>query len=434
MSKSFDQTHPVPPDFIISHIHKEGDNWLIQSNDEHQKGVAERARSFADTFGMGDWGYALGMLHDKGKEGKSFQQYIRKDSGYDPSIGYVGEHNHSYVGGIIARQLYGAQSDNLLVNQIISHHSGLHDTSDIEESIGKGLPDGVNPNINKYPLESTPFKGKLEMKDFHHLSRMLFSCLVDADFLDTEAAMDSARSSMRGGHMALSELYPLLEQYLKNLSETAPKTAVNQIRQEVQNVCFEKATLGQGFYSLTVPTGGGKTLSSLLWAIRHAIHHGLKRIIIAIPYTSIIVQTASLLKKIFGEDNVLEHHSAADMDDREDASTKSERMAKLATENWDYPIIVTTNVQLFESMFGNKPSVCRKLHNVVNSVIILDEVQSLPIDFLQPIVDSLKSCSRLFGVSVLFTTASQPILSGLIKGCNPRANFEGISNNSSLIL
>lgn len=423
----------IPDDLTISHIRKSGEVWLVQSNDAHQKGVAERARCFADTFGMGSWGYALGMLHDKGKEGKSFQRYIRKDSGYDSSIGYVGEHNHSYVGGIIARQLYGASSDNLLVNQIISHHSGLHDTSDIEESIGKDLPDGVNPNIDKYPFGSTPFKGKLEMKDFHHLSRMLFSCLVDADFLDTEAAMDKARSSMRGGHMALSELYPLLEQYLKNLFETAPKTEVNQIRHEVQNVCFEKATLGQGFYSLTVPTGGGKTLSSLLWAIRHAIHRGLKRIIIAIPYTSIIVQTAALLKKIFGEDNVLEHHSAADMDDREDACTGAGRMAKLATENWDYPIIVTTNVQLFESMFGNKPSVCRKLHNVVNSVIILDEVQSLPLDFLQPIVDSLKSYSRLFGVSVLLTTASQPILSGLIEGCNPRANFEGISNITELI-
>ena len=188
--------------------------------------------------------------------------------------------------------------------------------------------------------------------------------------------------------------------------------------------------MAKGFYSLTVPTGGGKTLSSLVWALRHAVHNGMKRIIIAIPYTSIIVQTASILKKIFGEESVLEHHSNFDPQ-----SVKKEfrHKAKLATENWDYPIVVTTNVQLFESMFSNKPSDCRKLHNIANSVIILDEVQTLPTDYLQPIVDALKSYQRMFGISVLFTTASQPVLSGLIEGCNPQAAFQGIDNITEII-
>ena len=186
-----------------------------------------------------------------------------------------------------------------------------------------------------------------------------------------------------------------------------------------------------GFYSLTVPTGGGKTLSSLVWAIRHALHNGQKRIIIAIPYTSIIVQTASILRKIFGEDNVLEHHNNVDPELIKD-ETLRERM-KLATENWDYPIIVTTNVQLFESMFSNKPSKCRKLHNISNSVIILDEVQTIPVDYLQPIVDSLKTYGKLFNLSVLFTTASQPVLSGLIEGCNPKASFSGIDKVTEIV-
>lgn len=152
----------------------------------------------------------------------------------------------------------------------------------------------------------------------------------------------------------------------------------------------------------------------MLWAMRHAVSHGMKRIIIAIPYTSIIVQTASILKQIFGEENVLEHHSNFDPSSIKDSRLRHK--AKLATENWDYPIIVTTNVQLLESMFSNRPSDCRKLHNIVNSIIILDEVQTLPSDFLQPIVDAMKAYHNMFGISVLFTTASQPILSGIIEG------------------
>ena len=157
----------------------------------------------------------------------------------------------------------------------------------------------------------------------------------------------------------------------------------------------------------------------------------MNRIIIAIPYTSIIVQTAGLLKEIFGEENVLEHHSNFDPDDIKDEENREK--AKLATENWDYPIIVTTNVQLFESMFSNKTSDCRKLHNMANSILVLDEVQMLPTGFLRPIVDALKAYQEMFGVSVLFTTASQPVLSGLIEGTNPKADFKGIEHIKEII-
>lgn len=238
-------------------------------------------------------------------------------------------------------------------------------------------------------------------------------------------------SAIRQDKATLKDLLPLLLRKLRDLKKNADNTDVNYIRDQIQQRCVTMSDSAIGFYSLTVPTGGGKTLSSLVWAMKHAIRNGQKRIIIAIPYTSIIIQTASILRSIFGGENVLEHHSNVDPEQFKDGELK-ERM-KLATENWDYPIIVTTNAQLFESMFSNKPSVCRKLHNIVNSVVILDEVQTLSTDYLQPIVDSLKTYNKLFHVTYLFTTASQPVLSGLIEGCNPRASFKGIDHVTEII-
>lgn len=427
----------------ISHIKKckDGEFISFQSNEDHCHEVAKLSKSFAAEFEMGEWGYALGILHDKGKERFAFQQYIRKENGLPiTKRTSIEEHYHAFVGGILATNLMGYSVLNLLTNQIISHHTGLHDFGDVESILEeRQLPEEIrmeNIDINvsmlrKEFVESTFSKSKVDIKHFHHLSRMLFSCLVDADRLDTERFMDEASWKKRGCSSAITDLLPKLDAYLCKLQQQAPDTEVNRIRMKVQEQC-SIAYLGEkGFYSLTVPTGGGKTLSSLLWAMKHAVNHGMNRIIIAIPYTSIIVQTAGLLKEIFGEENVLEHHSNFNPD--EIKNEKIREKAKLATENWDYPIVVTTNVQLFESIFSNKPSDCRKLHNIVNSVLILDEVQTLPTDFLQPIVDSLKAYKEMFGVSVLFTTASQPVLSGIIKGANPTADFEGIDCITEII-
>ena len=426
---------------VISHLYKENNCWIIQTNGEHQKGVAEMTAYFTGQFCLPSWGYALGMLHDKGKERDAFQQYIRKTNGLPVTDGKsYGEHHHAFVGGILATNLMGNSVLNLLANQIISHHTGLHDYADAENVIEeRPLPEEINkkdivlniPQLQKELLDSPFSKLKVSMKHFHHLSRMLFSCLVDADRLDTERFMDVASWKKRGCSSLITDLLPKFEAYLSELQLHAPDTEVNRIRKKVQDQCSMTSSGETGFYSLTVPTGGGKTLSSLLWAMKHAVNHDMNRIIIAIPYTSIIVQTAGLLKDIFGEENVLEHHSNFNPD--EIKNEKVREKAKLATENWDYPIIVTTNVQLFESMFSNKPSDCRKLHNIVNSVLILDEVQTLPTNFLQPIVDSLKAYQEMFGVSVLFTTASQPVLSGIIKGTNPTTNFEGIDHITEII-
>lgn len=415
---------------IISHIRKENNGDIsIQQNVEHSQGVAELAKKFASEFGMGDFGFIMGILHDKGKEKNEFQNYIRYENGLTDKRTYTQEgKSHAYVGGLIAKQIY-PQIAPLIDNPIMGHHRGLYDYTDLDE-IDNIIPAEVSmPQHSMISMPSWFKPDVLQPKDFHHIERILYSCLVDADYLDTERFMQPDEYALRGNKASISDLLPKLENYLKGFG--TPKTEVNIIRSQVQNTCLKKACCAPGFYSLTVPTGGGKTLSSLVWAMNHAVLHGKKRIIIAIPYTSIIVQTAAILRNIFGEENVLEHHSNVTIDDKKEAETHHK--LKLATENWDYPIIVTTNVQLFESMMANRSSDCRKLHNISNSVLILDEVQTLPTDFLQPIVDSLDTYQRLFGTSVLFTTASQPVLQGNHQGTNPNVKLNGLKHIEEII-
>ena len=417
----------------ISHIRKNqyGEIISYQSNEEHCIGVAELAKQFASEFGMGNWGYVLGILHDKGKEKKEFQEYIQDVNGIPGHKHWTKKGKaHAYVGALLAQGLYGKVATTFFGNAICGHHAGLYDYFELEKMISSSdLPSEVQMQTDAIQLNKAKFT--LTENQINHLVRVLFSCLVDADYLDTENFMNVSSASQRGHYKKLSELLILLEDHFCKLNNNSEDSTVNVIRRCVQEQCIKMSSGETGFYSLTVPTGGGKTLSSLLWAMRHAVCNGQKRIIIAIPYTSIIVQTASVLKSIFGEENVLEHHSQFTIDSIIDKDIRLK--AKLASENWDYPIVVTTNVQLFESMFSNKPSDCRKLHNIANSVIILDEVQTLPTDYLQPIVDALKSYQRMFGISVLFTTASQPVLSGLIEGCNPKAAFQGIDGITEII-
>jgi CRISPR-associated endonuclease/helicase Cas3 len=426
---------------IISHIKKNEDvipiEWEFQSNEEHCKEVATLASGFASEFGFKEWGQVLGLLHDKGKEQDSFQKHIQKASGYRPELKVEGDHTHAYVGAVMAHRLY-KQCYPLLSYPIMGHHAGLDDCGEFEYKMQKEIP----RDVTKEALDITPTLPtgiQLQREDCHHLIRMLYSCLVDADWLNTEIFMKPAQAAARQGKLSLEQLRPKLEAHLESLKAGATDTSVNRIRTTVQDECRKAASLPSGFFSLTVPTGGGKTLSSLLWAMLHAKEHGKKRIIIAIPFTSIIVQTAAILRKIFGEENVLEHHSNVEYKerpkDKDETDTKDTQwQMRLATENWDAPIVVTTNVQLFESMFSNRPSKCRKLHNICNSVLILDEVQSLPLEQMQPIVDSLKTYQRLFGVSVLFTTASQPALRGDTQCGKRKADcLRGIENIREII-
>ncbi|MCA9070721.1 MAG: CRISPR-associated helicase Cas3', partial [Planctomycetaceae bacterium] len=240
--------------------------------------------------------------------------------------------------------------------------------------------------------------------------RMLFSCLVDADYLATEEFMDRARSQAREiAYPTLAEMKGHLDQHLDSLAANADDTDVNRARQQILAACRTSAQNSQGMFSLTVPTGGGKTLASLAFALEHiAFHaeHPFERIIYGIPFTSIIEQTADQYRKVFDrlfEALPLEHHSNLDPE----GETLWQR---LTTENWDAPLIVTTNVQFFESLFAAKTSRCRKLHRIVNSVIILDEAQTLPVEFLKPCLMALKTLAQDYGCTIVLCTATQPAI------------------------
>ena len=397
---------------IISHIRKE--DLAIQTNKAHSCGVAERAELFTQALGMPGWGTFLGLLHDKGKGKKDFQTYIRLMNEFPADSRTYQDKTHAYVGALLAKRLF-PKGYHFVAYALAGHHAGMPDSYLLEELLKKDLPEEVSwdglPDVPSPPS----YLEQMQPSDLNHLFRMLYSCLVDADYLDTENFMMPGQVRLRNNQTSLADLLPKLEVYLQNLAERSADTPVNRIRKQVQDVCRQAAERPSGVYSLTVPTGGGKTLSSILWAMLHAIRQGKQRIILSIPYTSIITQTAAVLKKIFGDDQVLEHHSNLAVDET-DVLDETALRKKLATENWDFPIIVTTNVQLLESMYASHPSACRKLHNIANSVLLFDEVQTLPGERLQPIVDALRTYQRFFGVSLLFTTASQPTLEGVRPG------------------
>ena len=394
----------------ISHVKKDK---KIQTNEAHSLNVALLAKHFADKFHFGDWAYLMGILHDKGKEQADFQMHIKRSSGMEEGKDIRVE--HAYVGALIAKE-YFQNTFPFLPWAILCHHSGLYDYTYFEMKMNEmKLPEEISTEIHlpdkinlDYPdlVRNLAKEGINSFYCWNHIQRVLFSCLVDADDLDTEKFMNPGIARLRKTRKkTLKELLPLLE---KKLNSFKADTDVNKIRKEILDNCSDKSDAPTGFYSMTVPTGGGKTLTSLLWAMKHAIYNNQDRIIIAIPYTSIITQTSEIFRSIFGSENVLEHHSNVNMDSMSSTETLQ---ARLAAENWDYPIIVTTNVQFFESIYSNRTSRCRKLHNICNSVVILDEVQTLPTDFLQPIINAMKAYNKCFNTSFLFTTASMPILS-----------------------
>jgi CRISPR-associated endonuclease/helicase Cas3 len=315
---------------------------------------------------------------------------------------------------------------------IAGHHAGLADwenadagrsqlsqriqqTQLLNHVIAAGLPESI---LDQPEPTSKPPKGSSPALWI----RLLFSCLVDADFLDTESFMNSENTAQRSRYPNLTELATTFDSYIENLCAQAPSSKVNDIRLKVLDWCLNTAEKPPGIYSLTVPTGGGKTLSSMAFALRHAVKHSKRRIVYVIPYTSIVEQTANVLREIFGDACVLEHHSNFDP---EDETVQS----RLACENWDAPVIVTTNVQFFESLFAVRTSRVRKLHRLVNSVVILDEAHLLPADFLKPIVQLLDELANAHQVTVLLSTATQPALqSNEQNGC-----FKGMKQITEII-
>ena len=234
--------------------------------------------------------------------------------------------------------------------------------------------------------------------------RMLYSCLVDADFLDTERFMSNGTVQRDSGEcmeVLLDKLKDWISKWLVNRDDIT----VNGRRSEILRNCLEQGKAPKGLFQLTVPTGGGKTVASLAFALQHAVEHHMDRVIYVIPYTSIIEQNAQVFREILGNENVLENHSNVDYEISEDF-----KPMQLAAENWDKPVVVTTNVQFFESLYANKSSKCRKLHNIVNSVIIFDEAQMLPPNYLKPCMAMIEELLQQYGTSVVLCTATQPAL------------------------
>lgn len=423
-----------------------------QTLEDHLAGVARLASSFAAAWGTPETAFLLGLIHDIGKRFKAFQRRLHGKPGRvdhsSAAFWYLlwewGRDERPEVGEFLAW---------LLAYALLGHHGGMPDygteasegtlarrlSKKPERAIPDGDPDGCAriPTAMDCLRELCPLmclEGKTpDPFAVAFLVRMVYSCLVDADFLDTEAFCAPHRAFLRPSWPELPELErrfeagmaargflaggTVREEVLHAGAATAcgseaRRAAIGAARAFMLDQCRGAAEAAPGVFSLTMPTGGGKTLSSLAFALRHARRHGLRRIILVVPYTSIIEQNADVFRRILGEDAVLEHHSnyLHPEDEREDGDANAAIAYRLSTENWDAHVIVTTSVQFFESLFANRPSQCRKLHNIAKSVVILDEVQMLPVPFLRPCVAALRLLAQRYGNTIVLCTATQPAL------------------------
>jgi len=402
------------------YAHTPNDEGIWHDLLDHLKNVANLTEEFAAVFGESSLGFVIGLLHDVGKSNPSFQAYLKAQArgAYSPSV------PHAWGGAALAYISKEVLPWREICLAIAGHHSGLDEPGALSSRLASQYDE--NPQLIRLfqdilthaisegrdslyvTVENNPNALKLELK-----IRMLFSALVDADRLDTEQHFEPTKAVLR--HKWQDDMGALWKRFEENqkrlLDSSDSTTTVNKVRNEVYESCLQAAEGPRGLYRLTVPTGGGKTRSALAFGIRHALKHSLSRIIVAIPYTSIIDQTAEIYKGILGEDSVLEHHSQVDYyRDEISRDNMSVLRYELAEENWDVPIVVTTNVQLFESLFSNRPSKCRKIHNLANSVIILDEVQTLPTEILRPTLSILSDLIEDYGVSIVLCTATQPAL------------------------
>jgi CRISPR-associated endonuclease/helicase Cas3 len=400
----------------IAHVRElENGQWDTQFLEAHLQETAELAAAFAAEFSSREWGYALGMTHDGGKATSEWQNYLKNKSGYneEASSEAPGRVEHSGPSAKLVEEVFGKKIGRPLSYCIAGHHAGLSDwigspaalAFRLQNSSTNKICENTKASLPSLCPKNPPWKFCNTGLDISLWIRMLFSCLVDADRLNTEKFMNAEQSEERKGYSTLAELQNRFNDYMETKTQKPQgffDENVYNARQQVLEDCRRAAEKRSGFFSLTVPTGGGKTLSSMAFAIEHAKQHGKKRIIYVIPYTSIIEQNANVFREIFGEDEIVEHHSNLDDDE-------TTVRARLAAENWDAPVIVTTSVQFFESLFAAKTSRCRKLHNIVNCVVVLDEAQLVPTDYLEPILEAMRLLTEHYRVSFVICTATQPV-------------------------
>ena len=400
-----------------------------QTLQSHSVNVGEMAAEFARVFGAQEIACQTGQLHDLGKYSEAFNHRLYGG----PSV------DHATAGAKIAVERWGNAIGKLMAFCIAGHHAGLangngegdnrHTLKDrLALQFGEDIPalDNLWQQEIKLPktLSAPPLKADAHHPFFSYafFTRMLYSCLVDADYLDTEAFYSNLENKVaeRSGYPDLNVLQHNFNQFInefrRRIAEAPEQTeaekrnaALNRLRSEILDHAVEQAAQPQGLFTLTVPTGGGKTFTSMSFALEHAKRHDMRRVIYVIPFTSIIEQNAAEFRKAFGElgeQAVLEHHSTFDDGKLQGEATKDK--LRLASENWDAPIVVTTAVQFFESLFADRSSRCRKLHNIAGSVIILDEAQMLPLNLLLPIMQAIKELAQNYRCSVVMCTATQP--------------------------
>ncbi len=417
MSSSETQTGTRPGgEPAVSHTSEDGRREPVR---DHLREVAEMAAAFAEPFGAAGWAYAAGMAHDIGKYSEAFQDHILRDG---PKV------DHSTAGALLMADDIHLP---LLAYCVAGHHAGLPDGgTPVDDSVtlcgrlqkarSGGIPDcgryqdeiAIKPPEPPELLHHPPASREDQAFSLAFLVRMVFSCLVDADFLCTERFMSG------GSRPALlSDSLPALRDRLEERLARfyPPRTDLNRRRCGVLDDCLRTARDSTGIYTLTAPTGSGKTYALMRFALQHACDHGMARVICAEPYTSIIEQNAQVYRDVLGDENVLEHQANFDFDASELVVDGIGARLRLASENWDAPVIVTTNVQLFESLFANRTSRCRKLHNIANSVIVLDEAQMIPTQFLAPCVKALAELVENYGCTVVLSSATQPALERFFK-------------------
>ncbi len=408
----------------LAHISEDGRKQTVQT---HLEGTAKRSAAFAADFGAEYFGRLVGLAHDIGKNSAAFQKRLQGGPRVD----------HATAGAVECARLDALMS----ACCVTGHHGGLPDfgnlvtdmPSDVTCSgrLKRGIQGGIPPYTCSGKLPDPGPEPDFQGDDYVRglWTRMLYSCLVDADYLDTEEFM-SGGSVQRGGYDSLPALLEKLEKHIAGFFP--PKNEINRCRCQILQNCLDAGAGPKGIYTLTVPTGGGKTVSSLAFALRHAVKNGMRRVIYVIPYTSIIEQNAAVFREILGANNVIEHHSGATLDaDEEIQGSKSNQ--RLAAENWDAPVIVTTAVQFFESFYSNRPSKCRKLHNIANSVIIFDEAQMIPTFQLNPCVGLIADLTAHFGTTSVLCTATQPVLNDIIHAFAPDIPIREICQNTAVL-
>lgn len=401
----------------IAHRREDG---VLQPLAEHLHNVSDMAGGFACSFGGDSHARRAGILHDAGKYSRAGQRRMA-----DPE--HTAKVDHSTAGAKIAVEKC---RDGLAALAVAGHHGGMPDFGGKLSAEGDGTLRGRCRKDLSGDMDYSAFWDENGIDDgalapawanpkaapfsVQFYARMLFSCLVDADYLDTERFMRG--EAPRGAHVGMRALLARLRDYIQPwLSD--PVTELNRRRCAILRDCLAVGAGERGLYTLTVPTGGGKTVSSLAFALTHAVRHGLDRVIYVIPYTSIIEQNAAVFKDILGADNVVEHHSGVEFDVDDDAENPAVMRRMLATENWDAPVIVTTAVQFFESLFSNRPSKCRKLHNIANSVVIFDEAQMMPLPYLRPCVAAIADLVQHYCATAVLCTATQPSLNRFFNEC-----------------